>query len=419
MSVSRLTASPIAVFLFSLTAAACDLGVHGAAGGQQTSDAGISYVPDASFASSCSDCHGDETSPSPPMSTTGETSTTARTVGAHRAHLDPNPTWHQPVKCAECHNVPGTTTAPGHLDGDGVAEVLFSGRAVTAGASPQWNGTTCTNSYCHGATLTGGAHTDPSWTVVDGSQDACGSCHGNPPPAPHVQDANCGTCHPTIQPGTNHFLDPDSHINGVVDTAVGEQACDSCHGSGGISAPPTDLSGNTARSFAGVGAHRQHLGANAEFREMACSQCHVVPVAVNDPGHLDGDNKAELNFDSLNPLATYTSATQTCGNLYCHGNGWSRLGSIRFTEQASLGCNSCHASNRQDSWDMSGEHREHLNEGMNCSDCHSGVVNSAGSIINSSLHIDGERSVNMPSGGTWSPTQQRCSNLACHGSESW
>jgi len=396
----------------------CDLGSTGAddvAGG----DAGVGYVPDASYASECSTCHGDETTPAPPKSATGETSTSARGVGAHRNHLDPNPTWHQPIKCTECHVVPETTDAPGHIDGDGVAEVLFSGRAVTGGVSPDWNGTTCTNVYCHGATLTGGVLTEPTWTTVDGSQDACGNCHGAPPPDPHPQDTNCGSCHPTIQPGTNHFLDPDSHINGVVDLKPEQQSCDSCHGGGGISAPPTDLAGHTERTFPGVGAHRQHIGTSQNYRELACSQCHVVPNSVDDPGHIDGDNKAEVTFDSFNPQASYDAATETCSNLYCHGNGWSRLGSMKFTDQVSLGCNGCHASSLQGSGDMSGRHHTHLDENMSCRDCHATVVGSGQTIINASLHVDGQRSVSMPSGGTWNPATRTCSNLSCHGSKRW
>ncbi len=152
---------------------------------------------------------------------------------------------------------------------------------------------------------------------------------------------------------------------------------------------------------------------------MSCAQCHTVPVGVGDPGHIDGDNKAEINFDALNPIATYTAANQTCGNLYCHGNGWSTLGTMRFTDQASLGCNSCHASNLQGADSMSGEHKTHLEENISCNGCHSGVVNGAGTIINANLHVDGQRSIDMLTGGTWDPAQRRCTNLACHENERW
>src|SRR5919201_194496 len=72
------------------------------------------------------------------------------------------------------------------------------------GASPVWsrNTATCSGVYCHGARLKGGTHTTPTWTQVDGSQVACGSCHAAPPPPetghPPVAGGReaCSACHP-------------------------------------------------------------------------------------------------------------------------------------------------------------------------------------------------------------------------------
>src|SRR4051812_49394754 len=74
-------------------------------------------------------CHGADTSNAPPKSISGVTATTARPVGAHQAHLVASPAWHRAVECGDCHVVPATVDAPGHIDGDGVAEVAFSERA--------------------------------------------------------------------------------------------------------------------------------------------------------------------------------------------------------------------------------------------------------------------------------------------------
>jgi hypothetical protein len=155
-------------------------------------------------------CHGDAASNAPPKSVSGATETTSVAVGAHQAHMNPRPAWHLAVACSDCHVVPAEVGSPGHIDGDNQAEVTFSMRAGVS----MWTGTTCT-SGCHGSTAWGGAKSIPTWTLVDGSQSMCGSCHGAPPPAPHPGNAaNCAECHPTMEDNSLAFRDPDSHING-------------------------------------------------------------------------------------------------------------------------------------------------------------------------------------------------------------
>lgn len=408
-----------------LFAAACDLGVYGGpAGGGDTPDGGAvggGPLPDAGFPLGCNlSCHGDEANPAPPRALAGAMEVTNPGVGAHRNHTDPNPTWHRAVRCEDCHQVPSNAADPGHMDdGDNKAELTFSAIATSGGAEPTWNGATCDNVYCHGATLTGGALRQPTWTIVDDSQDACGNCHGAPPPPPHDQSEDCGSCHPTVQPGSLDFLDPTRHINGIVELSDG-QACDSCHGSGGVSAPPTDLAGNTARTAQGVGAHRQHLGASPWHRELTCSNCHSVPTEVSSPGHLDGDNLAELTFDVLNPAATYDRGAARCDNLYCHGNGRDSTGSITWTTDPTLECSSCHATTAGGATGLQGRHGKHFNEDVReCRECHESVVNAAMDVIAPDLHVNGTREVKMRTGGTWDPATRRCSNMACHEDERW
>lgn len=417
---ARTPLTHLSISLVALVLGACDLGSYGANG--TGADGGVggggTFVPpDAQFTPECGSCHGDQNSPAPPKSISGSTDTTSIGVGAHRSHLNPTPTWHAPVPCAACHAVPATTDAPGHIDGDNIAEVIFSSIAGAAGVSPTWdrNSTTC-SVYCHGASLTGGVLTQPNWTVVDGSQKQCGNCHGAPPPDPHPQSTDCGQCHPTIQPGTNTFLDPASHINGVVDLKPdADGACDSCHGSGGNAAPPKDLAGNTAKSAPGVGAHRDHLGTSTWRREITCSQCHVVPTTVGSPGHLDGDNIAEVIFDGLSSGAVYTKSTTTCSNVYCHGNGYNTTGTMNWTQDLTLNCDSCHNSSTLSG--QSGDHRRHRNQ--SCNECHESVVDANKNIIAADLHVDGIKQVKIRRGGTFDPATRRCTNLACHENETW
>lgn len=384
--------------------------------------------PGESFDEACSQCHGDSDSPAPPRSISGSTLTTDMSVGAHRSHLalSKTTTFHAPVVCASCHLVPADVQSPGHIDdGDNRAELTFGALARTGGAEPVLNEDgTCSNVYCHGSTLSGGSLNSPTWNIVNGTARECGTCHGAPPPAPHPADENCGSCHPTVSAADNRvFLDPSLHINGIVEVSTGEGgACDSCHGSGGDSAPPNDLAGNTERTAVGVGAHREHLALSDWRREINCSNCHLVPVAVGDPTHIDGDNTAEVPFDALNPTATVELATGTCSNLYCHGNGRGSNGSMSWTDVTPLDCNSCHQTPNpgQSANGMSGRHNKHIRgEDLACVECHAGVVDANTQIIGGPLHVDGQRNILMPTGGTYNAATGRCSNLACHENESW
>src|SRR5690606_4699647 len=148
----------------------------------------------------CNACHGDATSAAPPADLMGNLLTSSPGVGAHRAHLEGSGIA-RPVPCGECHQVPAEVLVSGHLDTPPPAEVVFSGVAEAFGASPAYEGATCTNTYCHGDDFifghdSGGLATQPVWTLVDGSQKLCTSCHGLPPPPPHPPGPSfCSDCH--------------------------------------------------------------------------------------------------------------------------------------------------------------------------------------------------------------------------------
>jgi predicted CxxxxCH...CXXCH cytochrome family protein len=184
-------------------------------------DRHIDGVVDVALPVLCNACHGDATGAAPPVDLAGNVATTFPGVGAHRAHLEGSGIARK-VLCQECHQVPATVLATGHIDTPPPAEVLFSGVAKAFGASPSYQGGTCTNTYCHGDDFifgheSGGAVTQPIWTVVDGSQKQCNSCHGLPPPPPHPPGpAFCSDCHTNFGI-TLQVLDPDSHVNGMVD----------------------------------------------------------------------------------------------------------------------------------------------------------------------------------------------------------
>ncbi len=392
-------------------------------------DAGPYEVgPEDEVLPECSQCHGDDQSSAPPKALDGATDTTDPRVGAHRAHLDPAPVRHRKIDCQDCHIVPEETGSPGHIDGDNRAELTFGALAQTGGSNPDFAGQTCNNVYCHGATLAGGTANAPDWTVVNGSQASCGSCHGLPPPAPHPPSAatDCGNCHPTLQPGTFFFLDPDSHVNGVIDTSTDTaQSCTACHGGADgvgdeVSAPPQGLEGETARDSLAVGAHREHLGPSEWHRELFCANCHVVPVNIDDPGHIDdGDETAEVNFDNLNPDADYDGGGG-CKNLYCHGDGQNKLGDQNWADDITLVCSSCHGDQSNRPGDLSKPHERHIvDESLPCGECHSSVVTGIDNFVDPNLHLNGVRDVSFADGGTYNANNKRCSNVACHEDFRW
>lgn len=416
----------------------------------------------------CNSCHGG-TNNAPPKDTGGNTTTTSRGVGAHQAHVLTGSTWHKDTTCDQCHRVPAQVSSTGHIDTPLPAELTWTGIAVGS----VWNGTTCT-SYCHGSTLAaGGTATSPTWTKVDGTQKQCTSCHGNPPPAPHPQNTNCTSCHPDGGTGGT-FTTPAQHIDGVLQvTAVhppgyamrenhgydfdklgpstcatanchgtaltggstGGPSCNSCHTGwqtnctfchGGTDnatgAPPQGVLAQTAATDPHVGAHTKHVTATGMHAAWDCSACHTKPTGALSPGHIDGTGsvvQAEVRYSSLNPAATFTTATATCTNLYCHGNGRTSAGTAVWTSTTQLACNSCHQTNGTG---MSGKHTKHIQgENMTCAGCHQTVI-AAGSttITTPALHVDGLKQVKMPT-GTWTPSTKACSGLpnGCHGTKTW
>jgi hypothetical protein len=76
----------------------------------------------------------------------------------------------------------------------------------------------------------------PNWTRVDGTQAACGTCHGAPPRGPlwhggaHGGGNGCDLCHPGTRADGAGFTDPSRHMNGTVDVLpTWVSTCFGCH----------------------------------------------------------------------------------------------------------------------------------------------------------------------------------------------
>ncbi|MBI5510816.1 MAG: CxxxxCH/CxxCH domain-containing protein [Deltaproteobacteria bacterium] len=335
----------------------------------------------------CDSCHGSGGDPAPPKDLAGNTATTAAGVGAHRQHLATS-NWHKTVLCADCHVQPATVDEAGHL-GDAPADLVWGALAGTDSASPNYDATshTCSGVYCHGATIPqgGGNRTAPDWTDNGHSQQQqCGGCHASPPGGTHPQVDTCEVCHGSVVDAQRNFVAPELHIDGVVDVA-----CDTCHGGNGVAAPPKGLAGETDITTRAVGAHRQHLDTSTWHATMACSECHVVPAAIDSPGHRD-NSRATVTLGALaktdSPSADYDDVALSCSAVYCHGGGmqdsggsvpapvWTEGGHTEVEQ-----CGGCH------SLPPLGTHAPR----SDCATCHPAVVDSGRNIIDAAKHING------------------------------
>lgn len=320
----------------------------------------------------------------PPLALGDLERTGERGVGAHQAHLN-DAKLGRKVSCVECHIVPDALNAPGHIDTPWPAEVKWGPLSKTGTVAPEWNAETltCTNVYCHGATLGGGTHTVPLWTLVDGTQIACGSCHATPPAPPHPEESNCGDCHaPTAGIGAT-IANPETHIDGRVQVAAATP-CGGCHGDGTNLAPPPDAMGRVETTVRSVGAHRAHTSGGRFSRAVDCSDCHVVPEGVSDPGHID-ETPAEVQFGGVatrEGAAPAYGGDGTCASTYCHSSG-GRGGSVpapnwTTVDGTQAACGACHGLPPPSPHPQS----------QSCG-CHGSVAGPGLTIRDPSKHVDG------------------------------
>lgn len=338
----------------------------------------------------CNACHGNADSPAPPVDTHGNTDPTSPGVGAHSVHLAGGNA-SRPVECQECHQVPSTSdlTHP-----NGQAELVFSGVSQASADAPSYDSAaqSCTV-YCH-APSASDPHPSPVWTNAQAL--ACTSCHGAPPAAPHPQMTDCNRCHAaTVAADNVTIIDRALHVNGKVEVDF-DGSCNACHG-GTNDAPPFDLSGNTATSFPGVGAHQVHLAGSSSFRAVACSDCHQVPTEVTTPGHTDSALPAEVVFSGVGAAfgATPTYSGSSCQGTPCHGgqfpdghrSGGSNTSPIwTQVDGTQAVCGSCHSLPPPPPHPYP----------TDCSQCHKNISSDNLTFIRGDLHVDGVVTFELP-----------------------
>jgi predicted CxxxxCH...CXXCH cytochrome family protein len=211
---------------------------------------------------------------------------------------------------------------------------------------------------------------------------SCKECHG-PNYSGGTSEASCLTCH--SKPG-------------------GPENCTVCHGSINA-APPTDLSGNTASSFPGVGTHQSHLLVPDTLGALvACNECHTVPTSLTSPGHIDTTAGAEVQF--LGSVVTsklagsgtpsYSHGTLKCANTYCHGNfpNGNNVSPVWNDVSGQYhACGSCHGDPTKSGIGNKALPKTAANGGthpnnIQCSNCHSAVID-ANYKFKGTLHMNG------------------------------
>jgi len=220
----------------------------------------------------------------------------------------------------------------------------------------------------------------------------------------------CVTCHAQdYNGGITNVSCRSCHLS-----EAGPEACNTCHGdfNGGFLTDSTRLAPPRAvfsKDSSAAGAHVSHLYANDLTSNVDCAQCHVVPTKMSDPGHIVvGETHAKLTFGELaknqgaDPSFDFTS--KTCSNVYCHGNFIflkdSSANSWIYTADSIKGnkfspewiklddtqaeCGTCHDLPPKGHNDFGGTVTV-----LQCGNCHIGVVDFQGNIIDKSKHING------------------------------
>lgn len=239
----------------------------------------------------CSSCHGvhdAKTSGTIPLTNDGyllrATNNVALCTSCHAYNS------HQGMDCLRCHQthntnkgniymIRNTITGPGAVGNKTVVFTALTGAKSFADADATYDGV-C--EVCHTTAASIHHHNDASGDHNHNNGTNCVTCHSHAG-ASSFAAPDCNSCHTAINTPTTGIYTTDAHAVHV--TRYG-YACSTCHfgqGSGGAS-EPTHPSGGIGEVTFDLTSLANRFGADA-----------AVP--------------------------TFTAATHTCINIYCHSNG--------------------------------------------------------------------------------------------------
>jgi predicted CxxxxCH...CXXCH cytochrome family protein len=316
-------------------------------------------------ATQCAKCHGSAaTNPFYSTAIPKVTLNTDAKVGAHTDHLFGTRNISSAIACPECHTVPATVAAAGHMNG--TALVAYNGPLAKANTT---NATSCATTWCHGGNTTlipqnSPARTTPAWgtrfpttstlgtggTGTSGS-GYCAQCHGYPPRnATHAGKtaSSCTGCHPHINADGLTFNDKTKHVNGIIEAAGGHAVpyynhqsagtgtgCTGCHVIGtATSVYPAAVLGNAPdcrschkKAAPGIGCGSCHGAANGKptgttfpdrlgyhggasdgaHNNTTCTKCHAGGGTGSGVNHGPGNRGA--NPYVVGPMVTGITPT--------------------------------------------------------------------------------------------------------------
>jgi hypothetical protein len=320
-------------------------------------------------------------------------------------------------KCSTCHasyphkagwtgTVPATSHG-GYLQGKNWALTECVGcHGGVVNGQPTWPScSTCHSSYPHSAFASAGSHA--AWLYTAG-----------------YPLAQCKTCHGATYDGgtvvTKSCMAAGCHVD-AGGTKKSPEACNSCHGqfravaSDAITAaPPKGVLGDSLATSPSVGAHQKHLASGVLGRDVKCVECHKIPATIFAAGHMDTQLPAEVVYgDTLAklpsangtfvPVPGYNATTHKCNNTYCHGNWKATKSTAPDAYTFAYADSVIEGGNYSPLWTGGAVEaacgttchgippKGHMAAGLQiCANCHTGVVNGAGVIIDKTKHINGK-----------------------------
>lgn len=296
--------------------------------------------------------------------------------------------------CSVCHtgNSARTSTANPLTHADSLVTVAFRTAYIDSlfgagkGAAMTVTNHNCNNVACHGYGFrdTLGVVWNRAAVPWSGTL-GCTGCHNA---TGHNGGTGCQDCHAVTTADGSTIADYTRHVNGKVE---GGAACGSCH-----ALPPA------------TGAHLYHSGTLGKD----CNVCHAGISRLDTTPSPATHNNGRNDVSGLPGGGTYTAATKTCSNVYCHGNfPGGNNSSIAWTA-AKPACNACH--NLPPS---TGSHAGHTNAARkvyDCGTCHNGY-SKTGSTVSATRHANQIFDVDGTASGTWSGSANTCASTYCHG----
>ena len=401
-------------------------------------------------------------------------SATTAVLGKYSGHL--TPMQKKPGSgYAECENVYCHSSGQG---AGGTGPVTYS--TPKWFDSPSGKCATCHDSGFHaGSAITSGSHTKHIFNDFAGSQNQniCGVCHYGA----GFADTACAQCHFGGGKLTTQHVDHNVNVsfitkfngtyNGSPEPGDVYGSCFNsyCHSDG--KATPTSYTtptwgdpasgacgtchGVTAAAPPASVPHLKHMGAANQYR-YSCAECHsgkvqvtadstIAPTFTNLTSHV---NKVRnVMFDASNAFGTYSTATQSCRNLYCHSTGNTSVAAgdlpavynakvyARQTWSGTVTCNSCHGrstSNGMPDYANAGaagsttanSHQKHVtSSAIACVECHEKTTKSGiairstipGKHVNGTAHDVFFNLSGLSPSGVYDDALKKCSATYCHG----